>query len=98
MLLIDGVIRIMPLSIAAEGGAISQADGTNQPAVILTAQTQQGFVQTILPPENIDSVIEALQAAKEEANAIPKTDLVIANESDMKQAAQLDQINKDIIT
>lgn len=83
MLLIEGAVRVLPVSIAAEGGVLQQ-NNQKESAVILFIQTSSGELQVILPPENIDAIIEAIQKAKIEAEATPKSDLVIAN--DMAQA------------
>ncbi len=86
MLYIEGAIKILPLSIGAEGGVLQQEDGNKEPAVVLYLQTTSGVFEVVIPPENIDKVAEALINAKEESENIPKTDLIVSNNLDDAKA------------
>lgn len=93
MLLIEGAVRLLPLTIAAEGGVLQQA-GEKESAVILFIQTSSGEFQIVIPPENIDAITEAMQKAKEESEAAPKTDLVVAK--NMSEADSAAAVNRTI--
>lgn len=79
MLYIEGSIKILPLSIGAEGGVLQQEDGSKEPAVVLYLQTSSGVFEVVIPPENIDKIAETLIKAKEESESVPKSDLVVSN-------------------
>jgi hypothetical protein len=92
MLYIEGSVKILPLSIGAEGGALQQEDGKKEPAVVLYLQTTSGVFEVVIPPENIDKVAETLIKAKEEAQNIPKTDLIVSqNIDDAKAISEADK-------
>jgi predicted transglutaminase-like protease len=94
MLFIDGTIKVLPLSVGAEGGALQQEDGTKSPAVVLYFQTNSGVIEVVLPPENIDKVIDALSKAKEDTQEIPKTDLIVSK--NIKEAEDISAVQNQI--
>lgn len=81
MFIIDGSVKVMPLSVAAEGGALEQDDsGTKMPAVMLYLETEAGYIDVIIPTENIDQITNALQNAKKDTEAELNSSLVVSKD------------------
>jgi hypothetical protein len=78
VLQIQGVIQLIPSSIATEAGSLRVDETQTQPAVVQSISTLNGIVQVVYPTSAIDEVIKGLQAAKKEAEeTTPSTDLYI---------------------
>ncbi len=67
MLIIDGVLQVVPQSISTDTGEMRVEDKT-QSAIVQSFLTANGVVQVIIPTENVDGVIRALENAKLEAD------------------------------
>lgn len=81
MLNIEGVIQIIPLSIATDAGTMRVGEDTEpEPAIVLAFATASGVVQVVLPEKHKDSLVRAIENASEEARAA-KSDIVIAKDS-----------------
>lgn len=96
MLAIDGALQVVPHAFASDTGEL-RVDGNTKPAVIQSYQTQSGVVNIVLPAEEIDRVIEALQRAQQDLKN-KDSDLYIPPSADaaMKQAEEFQKVQDEI--
>lgn len=96
MININGSIQVVPTQVSVESGTLRVDENNTQPAVIQTLNTMVGPVQVIYPAQAIDSVIDGLKQAKEEADKKqPPTDLYIP--SSMNEAEAVAKAQQAIV-
>lgn len=92
MFQIEGVLNLLPESVATTGGEIKDGDENPRPAIVHTVVTGSGAVRIIYPLENVDMIIDQFRAAKQMLEDQENSGLYIPkSQSEIDEVAKLQE-------